>query len=229
MNFYSERASILSFKGEKELLASTMLQDITLSTKRHLIETRIIRQVISKHRSQRVLDIGCGVGRIGFEIKDLVECYLGTDVIPEYISIAQERAKASRGYRYKVFPAEEVSFEELNETFDLVIISGLLVYMNDKSVNRLFFNLKKLLPHGILYLREPIGIDYRLTLINEWSSELKSQYSAIYRTRQQIENLAIPDYDEKDFEVFETENVYPHSLNNRLDTRQRYWIFRRLS
>ena len=74
-----------------------------------------------------------------------------------------------------------------NSPYDLVFISGLILYLSKNQFTKLIefisINTK---PFSKLVLREPVGISKEFILDNVYSEELKTNYSAIYRTEKNI-------------------------------------------
>ncbi len=74
-----------------------------------------------------------------------------------------------------------------NSPYDLVFISGLILYLSKDQFNKLTkFISKHTKSSTNLVLREPVGIKKEFVLDNVYSEELKTNYSAIYRTEKSI-------------------------------------------
>jgi hypothetical protein len=80
--------------------------------------------------------------------------------------------------------------------------------------------------HAIICVREPVGIEERLTLKDFYSDELKCNYNAIYRTREELENL-FRVFTDQGFVITKQDFVTKGSLNNRKETSQYYYILER--
>ncbi len=76
-------------------------------------------------------------------------------------------------------------------------------------------------------IREPLAIKERLTLKSHWSEELKSQYNAIYRTAEELTSYVNQCADTLKLELIDTGLMYPDNLNNRKETQQHYFIYKR--
>ena len=77
-------------------------------------------------------------------------------------------------------------------------------------------------------VRSPIGTDYRLTLKDFYSEELKSDYNAIYRTRDEYIKLFEDSLIPAGFSVTDEGFMFDDdSLNNRKETIQYYFILER--
>ena len=74
-----------------------------------------------------------------------------------------------------------------NSPYDLVFISGLILYLSQNQFSRLIkFISMNTKSSSIIILREPVGINKEFVLNDVFSKELKTNYSAIYRTEKNI-------------------------------------------
>ncbi len=135
----------------------------------------------------RVLDIGCGVARWGGHLAGRVAGYLGVDFSPGLVRLANEDLAVA--YPGGTGTATVLSATELDrgdladDAFDLVIVSGVMVYLNDEDCAAMLGNVARLVaPGGQVYIREPMARSERLTLCGHWSDELAADYSAVYRS-----------------------------------------------
>ena len=187
-----------------------------------------------KRESISILDIGCGVGRWAdlYRGQKGVE-YVGVDFSSNMIDIAKEEYAGVDNFSFYVG-----SFQELTDTlkrngcdktFDLIIITGVFMYINDSDVPSC---IKQLIPltkeNGVIYLNNPICMQSRLTLKDFYSKELQSQYSAIYRTLEEWDEVS-GEYFPDSFKTVEADFTYPESMRNRSDTADYYWVIKRIS
>ena len=103
------------------------------------------------------------------------------------------------------------------------------MYLNDADVQSTLMQIERLCnEHAIICIREPIGIDERLTLKDQFSNELQDDYNAIYRTKEELEIIFKKTLANKGFSVAESDFMYKQKeLNNRKETTQFYWILKR--
>ena len=177
-----------------------------------------------------ILEVGCGTGRISkYLIKDCNK-YLGIDYVKELVDIAKNREDILKNENIEFI---NVSLEEfLNEKdtiikkqkFNRFVISGgVFTYINDTEVKVYFEKLKELLDtECIVYISEPIANEERLTLNKFYSDNLESEYSAIYRTVDEYEDLFKVFY-EAGFKSEVSEEFFYNDIKAQKETKQ--WLF----
>ncbi|MBQ2802870.1 MAG: class I SAM-dependent methyltransferase [Lachnospiraceae bacterium] len=226
--FFKHRAG--KFREENPY-SVTMYQD----DNKELVEARNKQEIEKLYpklwvdESARILDIACGIGRWADAICNPIEEYCGIDFSKELIEIAQKRNKREN---FVFLEGETYSLEKVLENkgkYNRVLMIGILMYLNDHDlVSTLEQVCKCAQENAILCVREPIGIQKRLTLKNCYSEELKDDYNAIYRTRDELvdffkKTLFVNGFTIKE-EGYLFENV---NLNNRKETVQYYFILER--
>ena len=81
---------------------------------------------------------------------------------------------------------------------------------------------------GLFLLREPVGIERRLTIKEHFSDEMEQTYNAIYRTEDELMAKAKSVLYPAGFALIGSGDVYADvHLNNRAETRQRWFLFER--
>lgn len=113
--------------------------------------------------------------------------------------------------------------------FNRVLLIGALMYLNDNDVQDTLEQIEGLCAnHAIICIREPIGIEERLTLKEQFSDELQDDYNAIYRTQSELEEMFDDFLIKKGFSISKCDYMYKQKeLNNRKETAQFYWILER--
>jgi SAM-dependent methyltransferase len=223
-----------------DAVAQTTFQDhhpdLAQRRDRHESETILPRLGLGAHT--RVLDIGCGSGRWAWKLADGTH---GTDRTVRYHGIdfcdelvVQARAVAHHrelpGYTFQTLAAPDADGSTLAAPppFDLALVVGVLMYLNDDDCRRVLTTLPRLVAATArLYLSEPIGLTDRLTLLDHHSTELEADYSAIYRTADDYESMFADHLTPAGFSVLHRGPLYAPEMRNRVETRQEYWILQR--
>lgn len=230
INFFNIRAE--KYNAQNPYL-SMLYQDNNpeLAKHRDKYEKDLIVPLLKLSPNLSVLDIGCGVGRWADTLIDKIKHYHGIDLIENLIKIAQQRHVDNPNISFQVLKAQDLSPQVLNYPvlFDRIIIAGVFIYINDiDCISVLRHVLDCAADKCIIYLRDPIAIEERLTLNDIWSDELNSSYSAIYRTideyRKLFEEALLP----SGFCIKESEILYKDdNYNNRHETKQHFFILER--
>ena len=217
-SFWEKRASL---KDLNAVLLGNQ-QDSKHSDLRNKKELTLLKSFINDFKGLSVLDIGCGMGRWANNLKNEVKLYHGIDFSENFIIGNKERFKDYKNIKFMIMSASDMDLSKLNSTYDLIIINGVLMYINDDKLSDIFKNLKALTPHYI-YIQESTSIlNDRLTLKNFYSQELDTKYNAIYRTKFEYEyyfkNIL------KDYEIQNTDLLLDKDTGAREETNAQYWF-----
>jgi len=228
--FFTNRAKR---KGQIALLNITMYQDKnpSLAEERDYIEKKKVIPYLMLTANSRVLDIGCGVGRWGFYIAKNIREYLGIDFSDELIEIAKTENEKI-GYpmlHFQTLSATSLLPNCLSVAppFSHFIIAGVMAYLNDMDCIKMLNSIRVLSDKSaILYIREPVAINQRLTLINLFSEELETHYNAIYRTHDEYMDIFSNTVLKNGFKLFHQEELLSDTLKNQKETTQNIYFFK---
>lgn len=182
-------------------------------------------------KDTRVLDIGCGVGRWAGTVLSCGGMYVGVDYSEPLLALArnacEEAKESNRQYEFICSSfqdiCEKLPGHDAEDGFDLIIVNGVMVYINDSDLPKCMANADRLLrPAGRLYIKEPIAYGERLTLNHVYSEELSSDYSAIYRSVDEYE--ALWESLGERYSMARKGDMWEDSLKNRKETGPYYWI-----
>lgn len=205
---------------------ATMYQDKSLAERRDACERETVLPRLALRGDERVLDIGCGYGRWAEILSGRVGEYVGVDFSGELLKLAEARAWPRS--RFKRLAAQDIAPSVFpGMSFDLFICSGILIYLNDADVTRLATGISSMAAPGArVYLREPMAVvGGRLTLDRFPSAELKTEYSAVYRTPEQCHALFGGPLKQAGFTCFVESPLYPPELCNRRETEQQIQLW----
>lgn len=238
IDYHATRAFFES-RGQREysnVLSATMYQDnnASLVEQRDQAEKAAVVGTLDLGDTHRVLDIGCGVGRWGWFLAQHCDelDYLGLDFSTSLIEKAEAECvkRQLSGVQFQVMSATEIQPRAmlLSGPFDLVLISGLLIYLNDSDCVKVLRAAAQLCkPGGVIYLREPVGVAERFTLDRFYSDELTEEYSAIYRTVDELHYLIAIACEGLDVSAEREHFLFPLDLEKRKETRQYFFVLRR--
>ncbi len=155
-----------------------------------------IESLLDVQAGMTVLDLGCGIGRWGEFFCRKGAVYYGVDGSEKMIERAEENLSAYDNKVLKVGNLQETdkllrSVTSTEHTgFDIIFMSGVLMYLNDDDVAAILRILPGLLKTGgHICMIESMAEGERLTLKDIYSEELKQNYSAIYRTDREFRAL----------------------------------------
>lgn len=202
-----------------------------LAERRDAAEKSLLLPKLDLTAQDRVLDLGCGTGRWADIVASQVQNYHGADLSPGLVAIARKRLQTVPQARFSVCAADEISLARLAETepFSRVLSFGLMIYLNDDEVRSVLHAIVAVAAHRCrVVLREPIAVESRLSIVDHFSEDLDQEYNAIYRTQEEMFAMTGDTLGISGFRLLECGDVYADAgLNNRSDTRQRWYVYER--
>lgn len=119
---------------------------------------RTIREYLPDSENQRVLDIACGPG--AFSGLFAADVYVGVDINQRYIEYAQSRYRGT----FHVMDARHIEFSD--DSFDGVLVYGLLHHLNDDDTREVLKGVSRVLkPSGRALIIEDIPSESRLNVV----------------------------------------------------------------
>jgi SAM-dependent methyltransferase len=193
-----------------------------LAIQRDIYEKQHILPHLHLTGAQHMLDIGCGIGRWADAVLDDVASYVGIDMSESLIAAAKARHPDPKAHFHVLSAVNIDALIGFYPPFDRVLISGLMLYLNDDEVVTFLQALKPLLAASCqIYIREPLAIEERLTLLNVWSEELEQHYSAIYRSADEMQDVLESGLSATKFTFHGWQALYQDkALSNRTETQQ---------
>ena len=223
--FFAERGRRLEEVGP---LCAVLYQDqkpeLAEQRSAHEIAT-ITPRLVDGRGPLAVLDVGCGTGRWAMTLADDMRRYTGLDFCPEFLDEARSATNAlARPERFSFVHADlskGLPDAVAPGSFDTVIMAGVLLYLNDDDALRVLRQLgERLAAGGRMYLREPLGLQTRLTLESHFSQDLGAEYSSVYRGCDEFAALLRTAADRTGLTLGHGGELYPGGLENRAETRQ---------
>jgi SAM-dependent methyltransferase len=223
--FFAERGRRMEQVGP---LCAVLYQDqkpeLAEQRSAHEIATMMPRFVAGR-APIRVLDVGCGTGRWATTLADDAASYLGLDFCEDFLAQARgATASLARPERFAFLHADlskGLPDAVAPGSFDTVIMAGVLLYLNDADALRVLCQLgERIAAGGRLYLREPLGLQARLTLESHFSQDLGAEYSSVYRGCEEFGALLQSAARRTGLQLRHSGELYPSGLENRAETRQ---------
>jgi SAM-dependent methyltransferase len=205
---------------------AVMLNEKTISDKRNAVEKKLLESLLAVERYS-VLDIGCGLGRWTDNFAEKLDRYDGCDFSRSFIDAASKKFAGQEAIHFYNIPATQADAKKFTAIYNLVIINGLCMYMNDAEVKETLRNVSEFIENGAqLYFRESVSvIKKRLTLKNFPSAELGVLYNAVYRTPAEYEQLFRDNF--SNFTIKSQGLLHAQTGSDiwqRTETNQYYWL-----
>lgn len=229
--FFNRR--VQKYKAENPY-SVTMYQDDNpeLVIARNAKEIHKLLPLLKLNENSKVLDVACGIGRWSDAITTEIKEYCGIDFCQGFIELAKNKNSKKTNRNFLVsnsIAVEECLKNNGNRKYNRILLVGCLMYLNDADVHSTLEQIERVTEHHtIVCVREPIGINERLTLKGDFSNELKDEYNAIYRTRDEIFQILKQTFIENEYHIASEGFLFEEEdLNNRKETSQYYFILER--
>lgn len=185
-------------------------------------EKLIVESVIKQIQNPRILDIGCGIGRWAENLINQFDSYTGVDFSEGFINFASKKFANYSNIKFYNNSILNLDKEILNSKFNFIICTGVLMYINDSNIFDILKAFRRVTPEYV-YIQESISLmDARLTLNQFESKDLKTNYNAIYRTKQEYEEY----FKTNGFDIIKTDLLLDNKSGAREETNAQYWILR---
>ena len=189
-------------------------------------EQLIVESVVKQIQNPRILDIGCGIGRWAENLINQFDSYTGVDFSEGFINFASEKFANYSNIKFYNNSILNLDKEILDSKFNFIICTGVLMYVNDTNLSKFFKTLKQMTNTcniQNIYIQESISImENRLTLNQFESKDLKTNYNAIYRTKQEYEEY----FKTNKFDIIKTDLLLDNKSGAREETNAQYWILK---
>lgn len=227
LNFFNKRADRYE---EEHPYSVTMFQDnnLALVDARNKAETEKLLPLLRLDTTSKVLDLACGIGRWSDVITTQIAEYFGIDFSEQLIELAKKRPhEVNRSFCVGALSnLQNVLAANQKSKFNRFLLVGILMYINDRDLMSVMNQMIKASEeHAIICIREPVGIDERLTLKEFYSEELNDNYNAIYRTRDELMRVFEQTLLRDGFNIMQSGFLFlEDELNNRKETAQYYFV-----
>lgn len=222
-NFWESQGS--KYKNVPFESLSNFEEDPFILNRRIAIEKEIVFSKLPLKITDTVLDLGSGVGQWTFRFSPLVQSVTAVEYASSLVEIAKIEQEKKQFNNIKLIHQSADEYIGDNK-FDIIFISGLLVYLNDEQIMRIVNNLKGMVKDStLIFLREPTSIlKNRYKIVDQYSKELKTNYSAEYRTASEYKEI----FRKLNFKCQEDDQFFQEGsdLNKFPETRLRYYVFK---
>ena len=121
-------------------------------------EEQALMPYINITKESAVLDLGCGNGRWAKILSPRCKTYVGIDFSENFIKVCKKNVNADNC----IFVCDKVQDYFFNRKFDLILIIGLMTYMNDSDIDKMVRHCKSMLVRdGTLIVRNVNSIGTR--------------------------------------------------------------------
>ena len=217
------RKSHLSNEAISSLEEDPELSNLRVETEKSKI-LPIVHQIVNLDSS--ILDLGGGAGQWALRFSSIVREVSLVEFSDSMIKLAIDAVAKNKVDNINFFKEPAQNFCQ-SKTYDLIWISGLLIYLDDNDCENLIKNAFDMLtPNGTILLRDGTGLEKRHQIKNKFSKSLQLEYSATYRTTDEYEDL----FSKHGFELVSSDDMFKADspLNKWKETRLRLYEFKNI-
>lgn len=199
--------------------------DAEKSKTKFIYEKKRVESIIKYNPKWNLVDLGGGVGLWSEYFSEHINKVTLVEREEKFIELAKQKINNKN---IEIIHSDVVDFNAKENSFDVVFISGVTLYLDDEYLLLLMNKVKNYLkPNGIFIHRDAYGINQKFLLNSKKSENLKLEYSAVYRTRNEYDNIFV---NKNDFEKIYDEDMYPEEtkLNVRRETKLRIAIYKNI-
>jgi cyclopropane fatty-acyl-phospholipid synthase-like methyltransferase len=219
--FWDKRAK--QYEKKKSYSITNLEEDEQLQQLKVELEQEHIFKLLKIKTNMSILDLGAGIGAWSMLFASKCKEVVAVEYSAKMIEIAKQIAKRESINNIE-FVCQDVLDYCTTQKFDVIFISGLLIYIPDSEIPRLLQNMSDYSKKGTyLLVRDSTGIEGRYEIVNKYSEALKVDYSALYRTRDEYIEM----FRKIGFELVVDEDMFEKGcpLNKWKETRLRVYLF----
>ena len=199
--------------------------DAEKSKTKFIYEKKRVESIIKYNPKWNLVDLGGGVGLWSEYFSKHINKVTLVEREEKFIELAKQKINNNS---IEIIHSDVVDFNTKENSFDVVFISGVTLYLDDEYLLLLMNKVKNYLkPNGVFIHRDAYGINQKFLLDSKKSENLKLHYSAVYRTRQEYDDVFI---NKNNFEKVFDEDMYPEEtkLNVRKETKLRIAVYKNI-
>ena len=144
INYESTKSFWETRAGENVSLKSVLLgvdKKDDAQERRNKKELEILTSFLKEGSKYKILDIGCGIGRWADNLKNIIENYIGIDYTKPFVDFANNRFSNAKNIHFECMSASDIDLNIIGKDFNLVLCTGILMYINDKDLDKVFLTL----------------------------------------------------------------------------------------
>lgn len=220
-DFWEERAKRYSTLDLINI--SNLEADTRLAREKHRQELDVMMRYVQPGTEEVLLDLGAGHAAWSTAFAPMLKHVDAVEYSKGMLTLAHRSIKEQGLVNITLHHCAAQDFES-DDSYDIVLLSGLTIYLNDKELSQVLRRMRDhLRPDGRIILRDGTGKDKPFTISNRYSQELDANYSAHYRTAENYIDL----FARYGFKVRRHQNMFPDGspLNKRKETILRVYEF----
>lgn len=221
-NFWDNRGKKFASRPSENM--ANLEEDPTLLALKIRLEQEVVMPRIKLHDDMNVLDLGAGYGQWAFRFAPFVRTVTAVEFSQPMLEAGVAEARR-RGITNINFIHSAVEKFTTTNTYSLVFISGLFMYLNDFQASLAVKTASAAVEAGgSLFLRESISLlGHRYIIDDRYSAAANDNYSALYRMPEEFITM----FTNQGLNLIEHANMFSDGcpLNKWNETRLHFFLF----
>lgn len=237
---YNSTLDFFEHRGEGKALETkynyVLFQDDCpeVAVQRDKKEKERIGKILSWNNGERVLDIGCGIGRWGETVLEKGLKYVGIDYSKKLLEIAARNLGNDEGCRLLLGSFQEfkkvLDENAVKTPFDKIFVNGVMMYINDGDLEKGLQDILSVCGGDCeIYFKESMACEKRLTLKEFYSDSLTQKYTVIYRSIAEYKALIDKYFLGNGFSVIAEGALFEEELQNRKETLDYFLVIKKIN
>lgn len=175
-------------EGAGKFSKANLEQDEVLAEFKFNHESNLIFETFDLKEKKLVLDLAAGTGLWSKKFSQTAQKVTHLERERVLIGIAKAN-NSNENVEYICSDVRDFEFNKCKE-YDVVFISGLLLYLSDNEVCKMLQDLKGVIGvNSQIIVRDALSVSNTRFIVDRWSSELKTHYYATYRTSEEFKSI----------------------------------------
>lgn len=151
-------------------------------------EAELVLSAVTSPHTLSILDLGCGDGRLLELVAPQFKTSIGVDFAKELLDLA--RHKFTGMVNQPQLIEADVAHFKTDGVFDVILLSGITPCLDDQQLESLMSNISTMShSHATCLVRTSISLNKRINIVNQFSPDLGTTYTAYYRTIPELESM----------------------------------------
>ncbi len=183
------------YSKRKDLSGHSLMNlnpDEKLANEKFIFESNRLKNLVEFNKHWNVLDLGGGIGHWSSFFSKICSNVTLVEREKVFVEIAKNELQETS---IKIIEDDCIDYTAESNSYDVVFMSGVSIYLDDESLNKCMQNIKQYLKVGGIFIhRDAYSLDEQFNINGKYSNNLQEFYTAKYRTRFEYDEIFVDKY-----------------------------------